>query len=634
MLVVIRGAGDIASGIALRLFRAGMQVVMCDLAVPTSIRRTVCFSEAIRLGETRVEGVRGVLCADAAEARAAAAAGDVAVLVDPEAACVSELAPDALVDAILAKRNLGTTRDMAPVVIGVGPGFTAREDCDAAVETMRGHYLGRVYYEGSPIPNTAVPGLIGGYAGERVMRAPADGAFEPCVKIGVQVTAGDVCATVAGEPMCATIDGVVRGLLQAGVPVHKGMKCGDVDPRCHPEYIESSSDKALAVGGGVLEAILALSAEKNAADEKNVRVPDVLGAETVRNPHQPVNVRVPDVLGAETVRNLHVNGSLSDEGFVSALVTELEAGRRVGLASLLATSGSMPRHEGARLAVLSNEALVGTVGGGAIEQLAIDRARAAQTDAAPSLEWYHTGDAMACGGDALLAVRALTADDLPVLLATRDALLRDEPVCVTECWTDPAAPTIEVGPAARLSAPTWDDAHVTYREPVTAPSRLHVFGAGHVGAALVGMAAAAGFEAHVYDDRPELATSERLPQAATVNCGAFDDLAASAPIGPRDSVVVLTHGHAYDETVLLAVLTRDFQPAYVGCIGSARKAALAREHLTAAGVPAERVDAVAMPIGLAIGAVTPAEIALAITAQLVRRRAERRGEDPGKGERA
>ncbi len=604
MLVVIRGAGDIASGIALRLHRAGMQVVMCDLAVPTSIRRTVCFSEAIRLGETSVEDVRGVLCADAAAERAAVAAGNVAVLVDPEAACVRELAPDVLVDAILAKRNLGTTRDMAPVVIGVGPGFTAREDCDAAVETMRGHYLGRVYYEGSPIPNTAVPGLIGGYAGERVMRAPADGVFEPCVEIGAQVMAGDVCATVAGEPMRATIDGVVRGLLQAGVPVHKGMKCGDVDPRCHPEYIKSASDKALAVGGGVLEAILALSGaagEKNEAAEKNARP---------------------------------ANGSLSDEGFVSALVAELEAGRRVGLASLLATSGSMPRHEGARLAVLDNEVLVGTVGGGAIEQLAIERAQAVRDGAAPSLEWYHTRDVMACGGDALLAVRSFTADDLPVLLAVRDALLRDEPVCVTERWADVAAPTIEVGPAVRLSAPTWDDARATYREPVASPSHLHVFGAGHVGAALVGLAAAAGFEVHVYDDRPELATCERLPQAATVTCGAFNELATTASIGQRDSVVVLTHGHAHDEAVLLAVLTRRVQPAFVGCIGSARKAALAREHLIAAGAPQERVDAVAMPIGLAIGAVTPAEIALAIVAQLVRRRAERRGEGPGKGERA
>lgn len=259
MLVVIRGAGDIATGIALRLYRAGMQVVMCDLAQPTSIRRTVCFSEAIRLGETTIEGVRGVLCRDASSARMAAQSAAIAVMADPEASCVSDLHPDVVVDAILAKRNLGTTRGMAPVVIGVGPGFTAQVDVDAAVETMRGHYLGRVYYTGSPLPNTAIPGLIGGYAGERVLRAPADGTFTPCVKIGDEVKAGTVCGTVAGEPMVATIDGVVRGLLQEGVSVTRGMKSGDVDPRCHPEYITMASDKALAVGGGVLEAILNLT---------------------------------------------------------------------------------------------------------------------------------------------------------------------------------------------------------------------------------------------------------------------------------------------------------------------------------------------------------------------------------------
>lgn len=260
MLVVIRGAGDIATGIALRLYRAGMQIVMCDLAQPTSIRRTVCFSEAIRLGETTIEGIRGVLCRDASSARMAAQSAAIAVMADPEAFCVSDLHPDVLVDAILAKRNLGTTRGMAPVVIGVGPGFTAQVDVDAAVETMRGHYLGRVYYTGSPLPNTAIPGLIGGYAGERVLRAPADGTFTPCVKIGDEVKAGTVCGTVAGQPMAATIDGVVRGLLQEGVSVTRGMKSGDVDPRCHPEYITMASDKALAVGGGVLEAILNLTA--------------------------------------------------------------------------------------------------------------------------------------------------------------------------------------------------------------------------------------------------------------------------------------------------------------------------------------------------------------------------------------
>ena len=608
MLAVIRGAGDIASGIALRLFRAGMRVVMCDLARPTSIRRTVCFSEAIRLGETRVEGVRGVLCADAAGARAAAAAGDVAVLVDPEAACVRELAPDVLVDAILAKRNLGTARDMAPVVIGVGPGFTAPVDCDAAVETMRGHYLGRVYYEGSPLPNTAVPGLIGGYAGERVMRAPADGAFEPCVEIGAEVRAGDVCARVAGEPMRATIDGVVRGLLQAGVPVHEGMKCGDVDPRCHPEYIESASDKALAVGGGVLEAALALS---GAMGEKDVRAPGGPAGEGGR--------------AEKSARP--VNGSLSDAAFVSALAEELAAGRRVGLASLLATTGSMPRHEGARLAVTEAGLLIGTVGGGAVERLAIERAREARAGGASSLEWYRTGDEMACGGDALLAARPLAERDLPFLRDLLDTLERGEPACVEEAWEDPASPTLSLVPPARLSRPTWDDAARTYREPVCAPCRLHVFGAGHVGAALVGLAAAAGFEPHVYDDRPELATPEALPDAASVSCGSFEELAASAPIAPNDAVVVLTHGHVHDQAVLLAVLGREVQPAYVGCIGSRRKSALAREHLAAAGVPAGRVDAVHMPIGLAIGAVTPAEIAVSIVAQLIGCRAERRGNE-------
>ena len=618
MLVVIRGAGDIASGVALRLRRAGMEVVMCDLAVPTSIRRTVCFSEAIRLGEVRVEDVRGALCADAGEARSVAGSGDVAVLVDPDARCVAELRPDALVDAILAKRNLGTTRDMAPVVVGVGPGFTARVDCDAAVETMRGHYLGRVYYEGSPLPNTAVPGLIGGYAGERVMRAPADGVFEPCVEIGAQVAAGDVCATVAGVPMRATIDGVVRGLLQRGVAVREGMKSGDVDPRCHPEYIRSSSDKALAVGGGVLEAILALSGDKN------VRVADGLGPESVQNQHVPNHVQVADGLGSESVQNPHVNGSLSDAAFVSALAGELSAGRRVGLASLLATRGSMPRHEGARLAVTEGGRPLGTVGGGAVERLAIVRAREALAGAAPSLEWYRTGDEMACGGDALLAVRALSGRDLPALRDLLRALDRDEPVVVEERWADRAEPSLSIAPASRLARPTWDDAAGTYREPVCARARLHVFGAGHVGAALVGLAARVGFEPHVYDDRPELATPDSLPDAASVSCGPFDQLAASATIAPHDAVVVLTHGHVHDETVLLAVLSRDALPAYVGCIGSRRKSALARERLLAAGVPVERVDAVHMPIGEDILAVTPAEIAVSIVAQLIRCRAERR----------
>lgn len=185
--------------------------------------------------------------------------GIIAVLVDPAAGCVQELHPDALVDAILAKKNLGTHITDAPIVIAVGPGFTAGVDCHAAVETMRGHTLGRVLYTGSPLPNTGVPGVIGGHAAERVLRAPADGLFEPCREIGDLVETGDTIAYVAGKPMKTTISGCLRGLLQAGVPVHEGMKSGDVDPRGKRENCDTASDKALAVGGGVLEALLHFS---------------------------------------------------------------------------------------------------------------------------------------------------------------------------------------------------------------------------------------------------------------------------------------------------------------------------------------------------------------------------------------
>lgn len=258
MLVVIRGGGDLATGTALRLYRAGMEVVVCETAVPTSIRRTVCFSEAVRLGETEVEGVTARLAA-LPDLPDLLGRGIVPVLADPEGACIPALAPDAVVDAIIAKRNLGTRMDMAPVVVAAGPGFTAGLDCHAVVETMRGHYLGRVIYDGAALPNTDVPGLIGGYAGERVLRAPADGVFRGVKRIGDHVRAGEAAGYVDGAPMVCTIDGVLRGLLADGVPVRRGMKSGDVDPRCAPEHCLCASDKALAVGGGVLEAILLLS---------------------------------------------------------------------------------------------------------------------------------------------------------------------------------------------------------------------------------------------------------------------------------------------------------------------------------------------------------------------------------------
>ena len=255
MFVMIRGGGDLATGAALRLYRSGMEVAVCEIAVPTSIRRTVCFSEAVRLGETSVEGVTARL-AELEEVPELLEEGIIPVLIDPDGSCIRALEPDAAADLILAKRNLGTTMDMAPVVVAAGPGFTAGVDCHAVVETMRGHYLGRVIYEGTALPNTNIPGLIGGCAGERVLRAPADGVFQGVLQIGSRVEPGDTAGYVDGAPVVCTIGGILRGLLADGVPVKKGMKSGDVDPRCDPAHCLCASDKALAVGGGVLEAIL------------------------------------------------------------------------------------------------------------------------------------------------------------------------------------------------------------------------------------------------------------------------------------------------------------------------------------------------------------------------------------------
>ena len=259
MLVIIRGAGDLASGIALRLHHAKIQVVMTDLPRPTAIRRTVCFSQAVLFGQMQVEDITAVYAASVEEVPAILAGGKIPVLADPEGQCIPILKPDGVVDAILAKRNLGTKITDAPCVIGVGPGFTAKVDCHAAVETMRGHTLGRVITEGSPLPNTNIPGLIGGFAGERVLRAPADGIFRQVRQIGEPVKLGDVAGYVGDAPMLCQIDGVLRGILADGTEVHAGMKAGDIDPRCKVEHCYMASDKALSVGGGVLEALLHLS---------------------------------------------------------------------------------------------------------------------------------------------------------------------------------------------------------------------------------------------------------------------------------------------------------------------------------------------------------------------------------------
>lgn len=256
MTVLIKGAGDLASGIACRLRRSGFNVIMTEIDRPTSVRCTVAFSRAVYEGRTVVEDICARLAYTAEEAMEIAAAGEIAVIVDPECRCLQSIRPAALVDAIINKTNMGTSIDDAPIVVGVGPGFTAGEDCHCAVETQRGHDLGRVLYSGSPEPNTGIPGEIGGYSLERIVRAPGDGVFQPLARISDVVEAGQLLATVADLPVYAPIGGVLRGLLPAGTEVHAGMKAGDIDPRCRVENCFSVSDKARAIGGGVLEAIL------------------------------------------------------------------------------------------------------------------------------------------------------------------------------------------------------------------------------------------------------------------------------------------------------------------------------------------------------------------------------------------
>lgn len=254
--VLIKGAGDLASGIALRLHRCGFDIIMTDIAVPTTVRRSVAFSPAIYHGEAMVEEVKGVRCETIEAAVQALSKGHIPVFADERAAVRKLWKPEVVVDAILAKKNLGTLLTDAPLVIGVGPGFYAGKDCHCVIETKRGHYLGRCIWEGEAIPNTGVPGLIGGYGLERLIRAPAAGVFRGTVEIGASVSRGDIVGYVDQTAVHAELDGIVRGLLQNGVTVIKGMKAGDVDPRCEYDHCFTVSDKARAIGGGVLEAII------------------------------------------------------------------------------------------------------------------------------------------------------------------------------------------------------------------------------------------------------------------------------------------------------------------------------------------------------------------------------------------
>lgn len=267
-LVIVRGGGDIASGTIMKLYKCGYSVLVLEIPTPSSIRRNVSFSEAVYEKTQQVEDVTCYLAEDVNEAKVFLAEGKLTMLVDPECKCLNDFYPIALIDAILAKKNLGTTKNMAPITIALGPGFSAGVDTDAVIETMRGHSLGRVIYEGEAIKNTGVPGKIAGFDKERVIHSPANGILKNVHHITDFVKKGEVIANIENSdgitPVYATIDGLLRGLIREGYPVSKGFKIADIDPRAD-EYNNcfTISDKARCIAGGVLEAIMYLTMNNN-----------------------------------------------------------------------------------------------------------------------------------------------------------------------------------------------------------------------------------------------------------------------------------------------------------------------------------------------------------------------------------
>lgn len=256
-IIAIKGAGEMATGVAVRLKNAGFsRIFMVDIDTPQAVRRSVSFSEAVYGSTSFVEGIEAVLVPDVEGMYDAWKKSRIAILVDPRWQFITQVKPQIVIDAIIAKKNLGTTIDDGALVIGLGPGFSAGIDAHRVIETMRGHDLGRVLSKGAAMPNTGIPGNIGGYTIDRVLRSPAAGIFQTHHNIADLITVDEVVAKVEGHNVVAQVDGVIRGLVRDGITVHKGMKIGDIDPRGQVQYCYSVSEKSRAIGGAVLEAIL------------------------------------------------------------------------------------------------------------------------------------------------------------------------------------------------------------------------------------------------------------------------------------------------------------------------------------------------------------------------------------------
>lgn len=520
--VLIKGAGDLASAVACTLVRAGFRVVMTEIPQPTCVRRKVAFAEAVYTGETVVAGVRGRLVNDFMTALKLADGGEVAVIVDPEGRILKEYRPLIFIDAAMIKENRGTKITDADIVIALGPGFDAGSDVHAVIETHRGRDLGKPIYNGKALENTGVPGEVLGHTSDRLLRAPVAGVFTAMAAIGDRVTKGDVVGHVDGMPVKAMLDGTLRGLLKSGLKVEKGMKLGDIHPAYDPDVCVTLTDKALAVAGGVLEAISFLQ-QQNATD--------------------------------------------FDSGKGEIFREILEANER-GLEcicyTLVAVEKGTALRVGSRLLVIADGRVYGTLGHNTLDNRMI-RGSVDQ-------------------GQSMIKPGVITVD------VSEDNDVRYRVKLMVE--------------------------HFLPRE------KLIIFGGGHIARPLVEMAAILGYHTVVIDDRPEFANRERFPKADEVICAGFEDVLGDGQLREKidrsTSIVIVTHGHKYDQLCLEQVI--DTEARYIGMIGSVNKVRKSFRMLLERGVNREVLKRIAAPIGLELGGKKPEEIALSIMSQIVARK--------------
>ncbi|SHD76364.1 selenium-dependent molybdenum cofactor biosynthesis protein YqeB [Schnuerera ultunensis] len=253
--IIIRGGGDLATGIAYKLHKAGYRIIILEIDKPLTVRRAVAFSEAVYEGENTVEGIKGILAKNRKDIYKIWDIGAIPVYIDKEGRIIEEIKPLVVIDAIIAKRNLGTNKSMAPITIGIGPGFEAGKDVDFVVESNRGTNLGKIIHSGRASKNTGIPGEVMGYTQGRVLRAPCDGIVKAFCKIGDIIDKGNVICQVGDKNVIAPFKGILRGMIREGLYVNKGLKIGDIDPRCIKEYAFIISDKARIIGDRVLEGI-------------------------------------------------------------------------------------------------------------------------------------------------------------------------------------------------------------------------------------------------------------------------------------------------------------------------------------------------------------------------------------------